>query len=90
MSSQQQINDWTALAQRAERGDPVAVHELDQIYDGMAKSLENSNHQLNTRKDELRSLKLRLELSAERARYIGVALQIVGLITVLLKDLPKA
>jgi hypothetical protein len=85
--SEDQKARLVALRDRAEAGDPSAFAELSEISaDYLPKVVDFNNAQVGVR-DAARRTRRLLDRKAERIRYLAVALQILGVIVILMKDI---
>lgn len=85
VSTQQQVDGWTSIARKATAGDKSANQRLTEIHEELELEMVRRNHSLVDERERLRIVKLGLDLGAERARYIGLGFQILGLVIVLFK-----
>jgi hypothetical protein len=80
--------DWEDTIRKMKAGDKPAMVEYLRIDTDLADGLIDRVKSLKDQRDKLRIEKQDLDLIAERRRYLGLTCQIVGLLIVLLKDLP--
>jgi hypothetical protein len=86
--TQQQVNDWPVAIQRERVGHQSSQPTLAQQEVQLSNDYLNANNALADERAKLSTMRRDLDLRADTIRYIGTAVQIVGVIIVLLKDLP--
>lgn len=87
--SDQQMQAWMTLAGRAGGGDASAFSDLSVISSGLLEAWAHHNDELVKRKDEHKGHGEHLRKRVSQVRFVAVAVQILGLTLVLMKDLPR-
>jgi hypothetical protein len=80
---------WLGIAKRAGAGDALAFSELSQISSGLIEKWAHRNNQLVKELDGYKAQIERTRRKVTQFRFAAVALQILGLTIVLMKDLPR-
>jgi hypothetical protein len=87
--SEKQVKHWTDLGVRTEAGDAAALNEFIEIFGGLQVDWLKRHNELTEERDRLIIEKAKAQRRSERYRSTAVALQIMGLVLVLIADLVK-
>jgi hypothetical protein len=85
--SDELMEHWIDLAAKAEAADPSAFDEFSKTSAELLVGWVERNNELVKERDRLTFEKARLQRRSDRDRLIAIALQVMGLILVLVADL---
>lgn len=88
-ASDQLRQEWQSVHDRAAGGDGVAFQQLKAMFNAFYERWVPRNNALANELKEHKAQAEHTRRKVTRARFIALALQILGLVIVLMKDLPR-
>ena len=88
-ASEEVQNGWKAITETAAKGHQPSFDKFSDLQSEKTLAWVERNNDLVRQRDSAKQKADKASQKATDARYLGVALQILGTIIVLMKDLPR-